>query len=70
MPNTGETNLEELLKTLKPKLNKGSYVFCSVNDLNNINLKDILLLFKENEGNTIILKKELADILKLNYSFI
>jgi hypothetical protein len=70
MTSIGETNIEELLKSLKPKLNEGSYVFCSVNNLLKISLDEVLLLFKEDEGNTIIIKKELADSLQLKYSFI
>ena len=29
---TGESNLDTLLKTMKPKLNIGEFVFCSVKD--------------------------------------
>jgi len=67
---TGESNLERLLKTMKPKLNIGDFVFCSVKDLKSIDLEDIVLIFKEEEAITIILKKEIADTLKLDYSFI
>lgn len=66
----GETDLRELLKTLKPKLNVGDFVFCVVDDLTTINLNDIIMLFREGEGNTIIIKKELADSLNLRYSFV
>jgi len=55
---------------MKPKHNVGDYVFCVINDLGRINIDEIVLLFKEQEGYTIILKKELADKLKLNYAFI
>jgi hypothetical protein len=65
----GETDLKELLKTLKPKHNPGDYVFCMVNDLTKIALSDIIMFFKEGEGITIIIRKELADSLKLPYSF-
>jgi hypothetical protein len=66
----GEKDLNTLLRTMKPKHNIGDYVFCVVNDLTRINIDDVVLIFKEQEGNTIIIKKELADDLKLNYSFI
>ena len=66
----GEANLNTLLRTMKPKHNIGDYVFCVVNDMTKINIDDIILFFKEQEGNTIIIKKELADNLKLDYSFI
>lgn len=65
-----EKDLNKLLKTMKPKHNIGEYVFCVVNDLTRINFDDIILCFKEQEGNTIIINKELADSLKLDYSFI
>ncbi len=64
----GETNLEILLKTMKPFLNEGEYVFCTTTA--KINTEDIVMLFTENEGTTIILKKEIADILSIPYSFI
>lgn len=67
---TGETNLDTLLKTMQPQLNIGVFVFCSVYDLTVVHLNAIVLFFKEEEGYTIIIKKELADTLKLDYSFI
>jgi hypothetical protein len=66
----GEKDLDILLKTMKPKHIVGDYVFCVVNDLTKINQDDIVLMFKEQEGITVIIKKELADRLKLDYSFI
>ena len=65
---TGETNLDILLKTMKPFLNEGDYVFCTTTA--KINTEDIVMLFTENEGTTIILKKEIADTLGLPYSFV
>jgi hypothetical protein len=67
---TGESNLDTLLKTMKPKLNTGEFVFCSVKDLTSVGIKDTVLIFKEDEALTIIVKKEIADKLKLEYSFI
>jgi hypothetical protein len=66
----GEKDLEKLLKTMKPKHITGEYVFCVVHDLQNLNLNDITMIFKEQEGTTIVIKKEFADSLKLEYSFI
>jgi uncharacterized protein len=65
---TGETNLEVLLKTMKPTHNEGNYVFCVAT--NNIQVEEIIMSFKETEGTTIIIKKELADALQLPYSFV
>jgi len=66
----GETNLDTLLKTMRPKLNMGVFVFCLVKDLTLVNLNKAVLFFKEEEGYTIIVKKEVADKLKLDYTFI
>ena len=66
----GENDLSILLKTMKPKINVGEYVFCTIIDSTYVNYHDTLLFFKEEEGNTVILLKEVADKLKLNYSFI
>jgi DNA polymerase III subunit epsilon len=67
---TGEKNLDKLLKTMNPKLNMGDFVFCTVLDITTIAFNDIILMFREEEGYTIILKKEIADNLKLEYSFV
>jgi hypothetical protein len=67
---TGESNLETLLKTMKPKLNTGEFVFCSVKDLACVDLKDIVLIFKEDEAITIVVRKEIADKLNFGYSFV
>lgn len=67
---SGEKNLETLLKTMKPHHNAGEYVFCTVEDVKKIDLNDILLLFREQENITIVLKKDIADSLLLDYSFI
>jgi len=66
----GETDLTKILKTLTPVHNSGDYVFCVIKDLNTIDINDALLVFREREANTIVLKKELADRLKLEYSFV
>ncbi len=67
---TGETDLLKILKTLKPKHNAGEYVFCVVSDLNKLNLNEIIFFFREEEGTTVVLKKEVADKLKLEYTFV
>jgi hypothetical protein len=67
---TGESNLDILLKSMKPRLNMGEFVFCSVKDLALVDFKDILFIFKEEESITLIVKKEVADSLKFDYSFI
>ena len=66
----GETNITTLLKTMKPFHNPGKYVFCAVDDLKRIDLADVILFFKEREAHTIIIPKEVADQLQLDYSFV
>ena len=51
----------------KVKLNKGEYVYCSVQDLNNTNIVNIICSFKESKGYSIIISKEEA--IKNNLSF-
>lgn len=65
---SGEKDLQQLLKSMKPEHNLGDYVFCKVQNLENINLEEIEMFFKEKEAFTLILKKETADRLKLDYS--
>lgn len=63
-------NINEIIKKLNPKLNKGEYVFCSVNNLKKFNFKKIIGTFKEKKGLSIIIEKEEAVNLSLSYSFI
>lgn len=67
---SGEKDLSTLLKTMKPKLNHGDYVFCAVRDASYIDLSDVVLVFNEHEATTVVLKKEIADKLNLNYTYI
>lgn len=67
---SGETNLSKILETLSPELNPGEYVFYSTNDPAQFEQKDIVGLFKEREGVTVIVSKELADQKKIPYQFV
>jgi hypothetical protein len=67
---TGETDLAKLLKTLKPKHNPGDFVFCVRKNSEKVNIDDVVMLFREEEGNTMVIKKELADKLGLHYTFV
>ncbi len=69
---TGETDLNKLIKNLSPKLNKGDYVFTSVDNKQSllINRNHMIGEFKEAEGTTIILEKSEADKLKLSYDYV
>ena len=66
----GEKELHTLLKTMKPKLNDGDYVFCTVPATSRIDLSEIVMVFNEHEAITVVLKKERADKLNLSYTYI
>jgi uncharacterized protein len=55
----GETNLDILISTMKPYLNSGDYVFCTVKTVE-IDLNNCLFFFRESEGITLICTKEYA----------
>ena len=67
---SGETNLSILLKALSSELNPGEYIFYSTNDPSQFDNKDVMGLFKEKEGVTVIISKALADQRKIPYQFI
>ena len=65
---SGETDLQKLLKGLKPKLNEGEFVFCTLPSSQNTDTLDPLCLFDEEEGTTVIIPKQQADDAALTYS--
>ncbi|MCR8561302.1 ACT domain-containing protein [Mucilaginibacter sp. BJC16-A38] len=68
---SGETDINTLLRSMTPKLNEGDYVFCTIDTLANIDVKETISVFKEaEEGWTVILAKDLADHLNLSYSYV
>lgn len=67
---SGEKDLEQLLKSMKPEHVSGDYVFCKVENFENPDWNQIIMLFKEKEAITLILKKEVADQLQLDYSVV
>ena len=67
---SGETNLNKLLREMSPELNVGEYVFVTVQNDETIEGAEVLGKFKEQEGTTLILKKEAADRLGLAYAFV
>jgi hypothetical protein len=64
---TGDSNLESLLKNMKPVIVPGEYVFCSVKENQLKEVKDPLLVFREYEGPTVIITKTDAEQMKLHF---
>lgn len=67
---TGETNLSRLLASLSPRLNPGSFVFCSVSQPTVVQVATALGSFREAEGTTLILAREEAERLGLVYDYL
>lgn len=67
---TGEKSISALLKGMSPALNEGDYVFCTTQSLCALNHEDIVGSFHEHEGLTIILRRERAEALGLNYDYV
>ncbi|WP_020526941.1 ACT domain-containing protein [Flexithrix dorotheae] len=66
----GETDIDKLLKNMNPVLNPGSFVFSSVKSISNIPSEKIIGTFREKEGITVIVKKEIADQFNLTYDYL
>jgi heme-degrading monooxygenase HmoA len=60
----------DLSRSLSPRLNEGTFVFCTLSDVTQLNIGDILFWFREEEGTTVVLSKQAADGLGIDYSFI
>eukprot|EP00944_MAST-04C_sp_MAST-4C-sp1_P009071 g9071.t1 len=71
----GETDLKKLISGMRPKLNTGDFVFCSIprnsKDLySSIPRDKVIMEFKEREGITLILDKNNADKFCLKYEYV
>lgn len=66
----GELNLRNILQKLNPTLNDGKYVYCTVKDISKIPMSEILFFFREKEDITVIIKKEVAEELEINFAYI
>jgi hypothetical protein len=66
----GETNLDVLLKSMRPVLKDGEYVFCTLPHpaSPDLNALSPMGLFHEDEGLTLILRRERADSVGLAYA--
>lgn len=65
-----DNKLSKLLANLSPQLNEGKYVFVTTELINYVPLTEIISLIQEDEGFSLILKKEVADRLNLQYSYV
>ena len=64
---TGETDLTHLLAAMRPVLNPGEYVFCTTTNAGAIPPGLVLGSFREPEGLTLIVAREVADSFGLPY---
>ena len=67
---TGEQNLWQIVQRLQPQLHEGVYVFCTVESRQPMPPEWCVMMFREAEGTTIILRREHADELGLNYEYV
>lgn len=66
---SGETNLAVLLQSMNPILRDEEYVFCSMNHHDNSYLKlEPICVFREDEGLTLIVRRDRADAADISYS--
>ncbi|MET3908307.1 hypothetical protein ABID59_002653 [Bradyrhizobium sp. S3.3.6] len=67
---TGERDLSVLLKHMKPELQPGTFVFCTIaaNERIPAGLNP-LLMFREQEGTTLVILRDEAQAAGLSYAF-
>ncbi|WP_028944922.1 ACT domain-containing protein, partial [Pseudomonas vranovensis] len=65
----GEKSLSKLLSGMKPELNDGDYVFCTLAPGMRLDV-EVLGSFREKEGLTVILERSQAQALGLQYSYV
>ncbi len=66
----GEKDLQTLLRSMKPRLNEGEYVFCTMGELPAAAIAHCLMTFREEEGTTVITTREDADALGWKYHYV
>ena len=70
MKTPGETNLEKLIQSMSPQLNPGEYVYLTLVDIGSIPREVSVCEIREREGTTLIIEKNKADQLGLDYGFV
>ncbi len=66
----GEIRLKELIQSMRPRLNTGDYVFVLKPSFIQVPTDQLIGLFQEKEGITLILERQNADDLGLTYDFV
>ncbi|WP_337024531.1 MULTISPECIES: ACT domain-containing protein [unclassified Pantoea] len=67
---TGEKNLQKLLRTASPVINKGAYVFCTLTEADAELLNQSVVIVREREGTTLVLPLEVADKRGIPYEYV
>jgi len=67
---SAEKNLDKLLESLSPLLHEGEYVFCQIDSPQTTDLGHVLMLFREAESVTLVVRKEFADQAGWTYPFV
>ncbi|MEO0466158.1 MAG: ACT domain-containing protein [Pseudomonadota bacterium] len=68
-PIPGERDLTQLLTSMSPRLNPGCFVFITLSADDASQIEGVLMRFEEAEGTTLILSRERAEALGLDYTF-
>ncbi|SFO28877.1 hypothetical protein SAMN05216330_102552 [Bradyrhizobium sp. Ghvi] len=67
---TGERDLDVLLKHMKPELRPGIFVFCTIPTDRPVSAAlNPLLTFREQEGTTLVIPREVAEAAGLTHAF-
>jgi hypothetical protein len=67
---SGENNPEKLLKGMKPEMQEGIFVFCTIPEQQTITSAiPPVLMFREREGTTYVIRREEAETAGLSYQF-
>jgi len=67
---SGEKSIDVLLRGMRPQLNQGDFVFCTVAELGNLRADDIIGSFREEEGLTVIVEQGRAQRLGLRFEYV
>lgn len=67
---TPESDLYKLIRGMKPELQEGEYVFCTLSPEQIPTSVQLICLFREAEGVTLIITKQESDAHNLPYNFI